>query len=441
MSLTAPQKTKTKKQNLDSEAFFPAYNLAQEKHLRTQLAKVDFAALQAIASRLRNDIPCTLPALPPDANSPQIDLKLVMEQMGGQNCHLDIHFADGIVWIARLRLVEDPTLPPLETQRIIFDSEVALVQFLREKTQLPVPQIFYHASYEQSGIGTPCVLMQKLAGKPLDWNGATAQQRSKVMEQLVNVFLELEKYPFSSMGSLAASTSSGAGIGSYAQPHLFRTPSQSLGPFTSLGDALRSFVEHEMEMISQGEVCTHAVDHYLTHLWRLDQIPNLIKNATHGSSFYIKHCDDKGDHILVDDNFNITGIIDWEWASTECAQLAFSAPCMMWPVAEFYDGSNILSTEEREFAAMFQQRGREDLARIVLEGRKYQRFLFFLGGSVSADREEFEALFQGLRRAVEGDGIGSYADWRRDAIARESQGQNPILAELLQKEREQKSGR
>lgn len=113
----------------------------------------------------------------------------------------------------------------------------------------------------------------------------------------------------------------------------------------------------------------------------------------------------------------------------------------MWPVAEFYDGSNILSTEEREFAAMFQQRGREDLARIVLEGRKYQRFLFFLGGSVSADREEFEALFQGLRRAVEGDGIGSYADWRRDAIAREAQRQNPTLAELLQKEREQKSGR
>lgn len=395
---------------------------------------MDFAALRAIASRLRNNIPCTLPALP-DASSTPIDLKLIMDQMGGQNCHLDIQFADGVVWIARLRL-DDPTLPPLETQRIIFDSEVSLVQFLGN-TKVPVPKIFYHA-YEQSGIGTPCVLMEKLAGKPLDWNGASAQQRSKVMEQLVDVFLELEKHPFSSMGSFAAS---GAVIGQYAQPHLFRTPSQSLGPFTSLEVALRSFVEHDMEMIANGEVCTQAVDHYLTHLWRLDQIPNLNEHATHGSSFYIKHFDDKGDHILVDDQFNISGIIDWEWASTECKQLAFSSPCMMWPVAEFYDGNNTLSTEEREFAAMFQQRGREDLARIVLEGRKYQRFLFFLGGSVSADREEFEALFQGLRGVVEGDGIGSYADWRRDAIARESQRQNPILAELLQKEREQKSGR
>lgn len=26
----------------------------------------------------------------------------------------------------------------------------------------------------------------------------------------------------------------------------------------------------------------------------------------------IKHADDKGDQILVDDNYNITGIIDWD---------------------------------------------------------------------------------------------------------------------------------
>lgn len=29
-------------------------------------------------------------------------------------------------------------------------------------------------------------------------------------------------------------------------------------------------------------------------------------------AFFLKHVDDKGDHLLVDDNLNITGIIDWQ---------------------------------------------------------------------------------------------------------------------------------
>lgn len=38
---------------------------------------------------------------------------------------------------------------------------------------------------------------------------------------------------------------------------------------------------------------------------------------SHGDDkFYLKHTDDKGDHTVFNDDFNITGIIDWEWAYT-----------------------------------------------------------------------------------------------------------------------------
>ncbi|KAK4442577.1 hypothetical protein QBC34DRAFT_282140, partial [Podospora aff. communis PSN243] len=73
----------------------------------------------------------------------------------------------------------------------------------------------------------------------------------------------------------------------------------------------------------------------------------------------LKHYDDKGDHILVDDEYNITGVIDWEFASAEAKELlAFSSPCMMWPVGKFYDGDNSLAEDEVRFAAIFEQRGR-----------------------------------------------------------------------------------
>jgi hypothetical protein len=138
----------------------------------------------------------------------------------------------------------------------------------------------------------------------------------------------------------------------------------------------------------------------------------IIHVTTHchesGPGFFLKHFDDKGDHILVDADFNITGIIDWEFA--------LGTPCMIWPVGEFYKGKNELSAEEIEFVEIFLARGREDMGKIVRESRKMQRFTFFNGGGVSREQEELQALFTGLRGAWAGEDEqpSSYEDWRRD---------------------------
>ncbi|KAF1344233.1 hypothetical protein BDV97DRAFT_403173 [Delphinella strobiligena] len=215
---------------------------------------------------------------------------------------------------------------------------------------------------------------------------------------------------------------------------MFVTPSQSIGPFDTLEKSLTSILEHEIATIEGGELGTLPLDNYLTHLWRrLKRVSDLLVEAT-DAQFYIKHFDDKGDHILVDKDHNITGIIDWEFASTESKPSAFSSPCMMWPVGEYYDGSNQLSPEELAFAQMFQRRGCEDMARFILHGRKYQRFLFFLGSRVSIEREEFEALFQGLRKTVEGENIELYSEWRRAAMLEESH--DPVLKRLMRAEQQ-----
>jgi hypothetical protein len=98
-----------------------------------------------------------------------------------------------------------------------------------------------------------------------------------------------------------------------------------------------------------------------------------------GESFYLKHPDDKGDHIFVDDSFNIAGIIDWEWTQTVPSEDAFTSPCMMWLVGRFYERPNELSDEEVRFADIFCERGRDDLAQCVVHSRKVQRFSFAVG--------------------------------------------------------------
>lgn len=71
---------------------------------------------------------------------------------------------------------------------------------------------------------------------------------------------------------------------------------------------------------------------------------------------------------------------------------------------DFYDGSNRLSPEEMGRAPILERRGRNDMAHLVRNGRKMQRYPFFVGGGLLRERGEFEALSQGLRAAWAEDG-------------------------------------
>ena len=106
---------------------------------------------------------------------------------------------------------------------------------------------------------------------------------------------------------------------------------------------------------------------------------------------------------------------------------------MIWPVNEFYAGSNDLSLEEIELAAIFESRGRTDMASLVRDGRKMQRFLFFNGGGISREQEDFEALFQGLRAAWAGNNnkLSPYQTWKNEAL--EKYAGDEQLIQLLRK--------
>ncbi|KAJ5585625.1 uncharacterized protein N7459_005425 [Penicillium hispanicum] len=255
--------------------------------------------------------------------------------MGNQNCHAEIIFFDDVKWLARFRIAR--TLSPP-----------------RENTCIPTPKIFDWAceSDPENMLGVGYILMEKLGGKSLDWQAANLEQKEKIMRQLVDMFLEIERHPFNAIGSL----------------------------FSSAGDTI--FV--------------HGLAHQ--SIFR-DIVGSLLENVPPGDQFFLKHPDDKGDHILVNDSFDILGVIDWEWTWTVPKAEAFCSPCMMWPVAEIYDGSNELAADELRLAAIFLERGREDLANCVLNGRKVQRFLFGLGLKSSfLDMETIPRLFKGLQR-------------------------------------------
>jgi aminoglycoside phosphotransferase len=219
-------------------------------------------ALVSAASKARNGLPCTVPALTRNSDG-KLDLALIQSQMGGQNCHVDIAFEDGTVWLARIRL-NDPLHPPQPTQMHIFTSEVATLRFL-EQTAVPAPRVYTFAADSGANlVGASYVLMEKLPGAPLRWDTATSGQRRKVMGQLADIFLELEKCPLPLSGSLCLSHDVPV-VGGFAQPGLFSSPKQTLGPFETVESSLRAMILQQQDQIVHGELSSLAVDNYLSH--------------------------------------------------------------------------------------------------------------------------------------------------------------------------------
>lgn len=131
--------------------------------------------------------------------------------------------------------------------------------------------------------------------------------------------------------------------------------------------------------------------------------------------------DDKGDHILVDDAFNIVGVIDWEWAQTTTLSEAFSAPLYLLDVGEYYRGSNDLSRQESEFASILTQKGEDSLASAVNQGRIAHRLAHCVGGDVN-DPDSLRIHFMGLLKAtlVCHAPFDSWDQWRESVLRRYS---------------------
>ena len=140
-----------------------------------------------------------MPALTENQDS-NFNTEPALSQAGGNNLHVDVVFDDGAVWLARLRKHNSQIMPrPL--QPYFTRSEAATSLFL-DTTAVAAPRTYYVDTDLGKLVATAFSLVEKLEGKPLYWYLASPAQKTKVMQQLVEIYLELEKHPFDKTGSL-----------------------------------------------------------------------------------------------------------------------------------------------------------------------------------------------------------------------------------------------
>lgn len=124
---------------------YSARHVAQESRRLEELCRrINSGNLCQRASQVRGaNVPCSIGLSPGTLSA----------MMGGQNCHADVVFADGVVWLARFRLCR-PISPPLEVRDYVLRSEAATMEFLQRHTRIPSPRVFYWAC-ESDPANTP----------------------------------------------------------------------------------------------------------------------------------------------------------------------------------------------------------------------------------------------------------------------------------------------
>ncbi|KAI0388787.1 hypothetical protein F5Y17DRAFT_463370 [Xylariaceae sp. FL0594] len=394
-----------KEEHLDDEAWLAA----QTAELVALSKKTNHAALLQRAKELSGGLECRL-----DGEDP-----LGRGMMGGMHLHLQLVFEDGTVWLARI-LRETYTSFDDGLSNQILLSECATLRWLEGKLDLPTPRLYGYGlrGDPANAVGVAYMLIDRLPGRPFNSGEASDEQKAKVLQQWAGVLCTLAKHPFNTIGSLELDADGAVRVGPIASNRTGSMP--CIGPFENATDYYRTWIQTHLDLITDHQLFSqYSTDAYLMfkHLEEGIQTGTWFhrwKDMDSGP-FFLAHMDDKGDHILVDEDFNITGIIDWTFARVVPTYEAFGPSLVSADVDHSFGGIPGLSDEDR---LLGQELRHQKALYCFFESDKARRFLFGPGSGLALTRDEAVAVIRGLVQTLGGESISDYSAWREDRLRR-----------------------
>ncbi|KAI1824654.1 hypothetical protein F4861DRAFT_248507 [Xylaria intraflava] len=343
--------------------------------------------------------------------------------MGAANYHARIRFHDGSPsWLLRVpRVASFAVGLPTSLADYLILSEYATLKFL-ETTTVPAPRVFSYGicgNGTDYGVGVNFLLIEELPGRP--WMGegvsgkdATQDEKLKIWNALADILAELEKHPFPKAGSLYFQSSSIEVSAMASDRFLILTPD---GPFDTPLSYYTAFAEQYLKLIADGQLYTeYPVDAYLVYRFLKDNAVQLVQQDTGAEvpeKFFLKHVDDKGDHLLVDENLNITGIIDWQMARVVPRREAFGPSLVTADMNALSNGKISLTVDDVALSGALSVRGSPELANCMPD-EKVRRFFWGL-----ALEREWEYALPLANAILEIFGVGQdWTTWRETALSK-----------------------
>lgn len=195
------------------------------------------------------------------------------------------------------------------------ESQAATMRLIRDKTTIPVPEIYALDTTDNNEIGAPYLCMSFMSGKTVSevWfnhSGTLPREelRLRILTSLSRTMAQFSSLAFDKMGSIIQDASSSMVIGSLYDWHEEtdgRLQVTASSPFDSTSVYLRA----NSIAGSNGNVWGKAEAKVLKVI--VDYLP-----LDSPPGFVLCPPDFDSQNILVDDQGTVTGLIDWDLAQT-----------------------------------------------------------------------------------------------------------------------------
>lgn len=190
-------------------------------------------------------------------------------------------------------------------------SDIISIKLIQKHTTIPIPHIHDFSVVSENDFGRPYMVMERVKGKQLshlwfDPAWFTSARRTKVFESLAASLSQLRTLRFPSIGCLDYDPESGTHfvipiLPSYNAPE----GSETSGPYHSTHTYL-------LDQIARESASTPGAEHRATlGVLRLFA-GSLPDESLDGPPFVLSMPDFNYQNIFVDDEGNVTGLIDWD---------------------------------------------------------------------------------------------------------------------------------
>lgn len=233
---------------------------------------------------------------------------------GFNNVVLEVSFSDHVYWIAKIQHISVDESEASENAMDLL-SEIVTMRTVKERTSIPVPQVFAYDISRSNSVGYPYILMEHIDGQALGGplvSEVPPRYLLKVARQLAEIFFELHGLTFDRLGRLWCGEN-GDGAPEIIPLSLDNEPEPDAVHWTSL----EWFYKHRQENNRQ-VLKLHPHDpEWRTACWVLKTaVPHIIIEPRVHGPFPLCHADLHHGNLLFDDDYNLKGVIDWSQAQT-----------------------------------------------------------------------------------------------------------------------------
>ncbi|KAI9890637.1 MAG: hypothetical protein M1814_003835 [Vezdaea aestivalis] len=226
-------------------------------------------------------------------------------------------------------------------------SEIATMRYIKEKTTIPIPSVHGYGfgrgidinggeDHAGNPTGLPFIILDYVDGerlRPLEIPKLPEEKSQRFYDQLVAILTQLRRQEFPCIGSLTLDSHQGSWI--IGNPQLIDLNDQhtyNLSPSRIINRTFGSTIEYVFALYQllynsfhKQRNSVYDEEDAREKVYALEQFKGIlwgwIKEECNYGPFVLMHGDLRPSNILIDSDYNILAIIDWEWSRIVPVQL------------------------------------------------------------------------------------------------------------------------